>query len=188
MNIEEQTEQDIDNAVKYADKSNKNLILAGMYAHRVVGKYEKYGSAAIAQRAGRSPSTVENWAHGYEIFSMVIKFGGGSEIAKKVKKNWRLFTPTHFWTAWDKMNKYCLTPLRVIGYLNEMLNYRAQGLPWSSDALAREIEAHENKEGNTPDWSYYSPKVRRLYQEIAVLKDAPAPVRKWLLAAPQEVR
>lgn len=184
---EDETERDIERAAFYSKQSDKNLIVAGMYAARVVGRYERNGSKAIAERSGRSVRSVENWAHAYTMLVFILEFAR-FEGNFEVRNYWREFTPTHFWTLWDKASKYDFSMLDCHRYLKQMLDYRINGEAWSADVLAQEIEAHMNKSGTVATWKFFAPKVRDLYRQVMALSDAPDSVRKWLNVAPKEVR
>lgn len=178
---EDEVERDIEKAVEYSRRSDKNLIVAGMYAARIVGRYEKNGAKAIADRAGRSVSSVENWAHGYMFLLSMFrgrKFGVDSEIVRQ----WRTFTPTHFWTLWDKAEKYNMSLHRCVDYLGMMLNYRINGEAWSASALSQEIEAHENRSGHVASWNWYAPKAKDFVLKLLSLSDLPDVLRPGLLA------
>lgn len=174
LDTEDLVERDIDRAVAYSKKADGNLWVAGMYAARVVGKYSG-GTEEIHKRSGKSISSIQNWAHAYEMLVLVLKNSQLTGNWGFVRENWRVLSPTHFWTAWEKVNKYDLGIDAVCGYLYQMLNYRYNNESWSADALAREIDAHEDKSGNVPTWSYYKTRLSSL------LKNA-------ILAAPAEIK
>lgn len=189
LDVELIVERDIDRAAQYGRKSDRNLWVAGFYAARVIGKYEKAATIAISDRSGKSIATVQNWAHAVWMYQ-ALRLTGNFRVVRFYRQE---LTITHFWTLWEKCNKYNLTSRDAVKYFDQMLDYRSQGEPWSADALAREIDAHEDKAGNVPGWSYYAPRLHNLYVNVLVAVadkklSIPDAVANWLALAPKEVR
>jgi hypothetical protein len=173
LDVELIVERDIDRAAQYGRKSDRNLWVAGFYAARVIGKYTKDATIAISDRSGKSIATVQNWAHAVWMYQ-ALRLTGNFQLVRHYRRELKL---THFYTLWDKCNKYNLTPEKAMGYLQQMLDYRSQGEPWSADALAREIDAHEDKAGNTPAWSYYKTRMASLLHNAFVSVGIPADIK-----------
>lgn len=176
LDVELIVERDIDRAAYYGKQSDLNLILAGRHTHRVVGKYERYGAIAISDKSGRSVSSVQNWANAYKMLVWLFRY---ARLTGNwgVRANWRTFSPTHYWTLWEKCRKYLLTLDEATAYLLQMLDYRTNGDSWSADVLAREIDVHEDKSGRVAGWSYYQKRVLSLLSSAFVSAGIPADIK-----------
>lgn len=184
LDIEIEIEWLVKRAAEAARSADRSLWLAGRIACQIVGKYQVNATKDIAFLAGRSASTVENWAHAYTLFVDLICAGYCHE-AKYFRK---VFTPTHFWTMFDLRNKYNLTSAKVMGYFAILLTHKENGNHYGASVLEREVEAGENRNGNVPSWSTYRKSFYRAIVGALVADDTPAEVRKWLRSAPDCVK
>lgn len=171
---EQVIEREIDWCVQAARTSSTTLWVACYFAYRVVGVYQTDATAEIARRAGRSPSSVENWAHAFEMYAELRRFGSSSEVRALRKA----LSPSHFWRAWEKQRKFSLSNASVIRYLRQMVDYKQNEENYSEATLAQEIEAHENNSGNVPTWaSYHSKRFASMLKTALSLPDVPRAVR-----------
>ena len=175
---EDIVERDIDRAVAASRKADCNLWVAGFFAARVVGMYQNNAVIEIGLRAGKSVASVQNWAHAWEMYNELRLTD-----ACRARKLRRRLSPSHFWTAWEKRNKYGYSLKKVLHYFGQVLDHKKNGEPHGADALAREIEAEENQLGTVPGWNWYAPRLNRLYVSLLVLSDLPNDARAWLAAA-----
>jgi len=93
---ENNVDRHIDRAVKYygdSDTYGKYMCIA---ASPVVGTYDG-GTAEIARRILRSPSTVENYAHAHWCYRDLRANGN----KQRVRAMWRSLPASHWWQAWD---------------------------------------------------------------------------------------
>ena len=176
-------ERDIDRAVAASRKADCNLWIAGFFAARVVGMYQNSGTIEIALRAGKSPSSVENWAHAWQMYDELRSFGDVSELRELRKR----FTPSHFWTMWDLKNKYGYGTKKAIHYFNQLTDYKENGLPHSVETLRQEVAAEEEQDGNTPTWEYYAPRLGKFIVRVMAASGLPNSVIRWLKSAPPEI-
>ncbi len=189
---EASTEREIARCVKAVRASDKCLWVAGYWAARVVGTYAEYGAQAIAIQAGRSPSSVENWAHAWEMYDNLRKFGCNSEpvvnraFIRSLQNMRRELSPCHFWTAWELKRKYKLKDRQILRFLQMMLDYRADEKSHSVETLRREIESEFGKGGATWDW--YRPRVKTMVVNLIAGEDTPDDVRAWAQDAPESVK
>ena len=184
LDFEERIERDIDRVVEAARAADRSLWLAGKLAYRIVGKYKVNATKDIALKVGRSESTVENWAHAAELFFDLACAGYGRAVWS-VRNS---LSPTHFWRMWDLRNKYDLTNEKVMLYFSIVLSYREIGQPHGVKVLEGEVEAGENKNGNTPGFSFYKSRFQSIYAGLILAKDTPADVAKWLQSAPESIK
>ena len=86
----------ISQAVKYYGDSDTALKKHSVYAAPVVGKYSNGGTKAIADGIRRSPSTVENYAHAFQLYSELRR----TQVRKRIRTLWRTLPISHWWQAW----------------------------------------------------------------------------------------
>ena len=184
LDIEIFIERKVREAAEAARSGDRCLWRAGMIAMEIVGKYQVNATKDIALLAGRSASTVENWAHAWMLYKDLQVAGYVAE-ARYFRK---LFTPTHFWTMFDLRNRYKLSPDKVMGYFAVLLTHKQNGLPHGASALEREVEAGEKRDGNTPTWSTLRKSFHRHFVGLLVAQDLPEDVREWLNGAPDSVK
>lgn len=175
-------ERDIERAVKASRRADASIWVAGFYVHRVWRVYQVDATAHIANECGRDKSTIENWAHAYDLYTRLRRLFRTE--ARKLRKG---LTPSHFWTAWELQRKYNLTDQNVLWELDQMLNYKKTGEAYGASALRSEVEASSKRNGNSPTWEYYLPRFRTLYTDWMAAEGTPKPVIEWLHAAPKEV-
>ena len=167
------TETDIDRVVSASRRSDGNLWVAGFYAARVVGTYAEAGTREIADRTGKDPSTVENWAHAWDLYNE-IRNGINSGTARTLRKT---LTLSHFSNAWELRRKYDLSLEVITDHLEQIVIYREQGHKWSSEALRQEVDAQEDKTGNVPTWNYYAPRLNTMCTNILAATDTPQEIK-----------
>jgi hypothetical protein len=174
LDVEDCIERDIDRAVAASRKGDTALWIAGLFAARVVGKYQVDATREIARQAGRSVSAVENWCHAIDIYRRLRKFGVASELRQMRYE----LTITHFATMWELQRKYDINAHMCMRYLDQMCVYRVNGEPYSVEALRAEVEAHENKSGKVAPWNYGIKSLIQHMTRLAVATDAPEFVRQ----------
>ena len=167
-------ERDIDRAVTASRAADKNIWVSGAWASRVVGKYQKYATRDIADKADKDPSTIENYVHAFDMYTELRKVRNCSEL-RRLRHN---LTPSHFWNVWQLRRKYDLSLESVADHLEQMVIYKIQGKPRGSETLRQEVDAQEDKLGNVPTWNYYAPRVRGMMTNIMVAKDTPEEIRE----------
>jgi hypothetical protein len=175
LDIEDRIERDIARAVSASRKGDVALWIAGLFAARVVGAYQVDATREIARQAGKSVSSVENWAHGYELYVEFREFGVASDSLRFVRK---YLTLTHFSKLWELRRKYNLNLGDAYLYLFDMTRYASLGEPHSVVELEREVEAHERKDGKVTPWNYGIKSLIQHMTRLAVATDAPERVRQ----------
>jgi hypothetical protein len=175
LDIEDRIERDIARAVSASRKGDVALWIAGLFAARVVGAYQVDATREIARQAGKSVSSVENWAHGYELY---CELRSQLRKARDLRLLGRDLTLTHFSKMWELKRKYELNCQDCWNYLIQMAVYKFQGHPYSVVELEREVEAHENKSGKVTPWNYGIKSLIQHMTRLAVATDAPERVRQ----------
>jgi len=175
--IEDITDNEISRAVRASRRADGNLWVAAFWSARVVGTYQRHGAAEIARQAGRSVSTVQNWAHAYWLYKALRE---SSEHVPNLRK---ALVISHFYAAYDMMVKYDLKLPVIFLHLEQMVYYKQNGQPYSAEALKQEIEAEQN--GKPASWSWYEPRLRSMIANLIVLDGTPDEWREWLLDAPK---
>lgn len=181
---EDVIERDIRRAAQAARRADGSLWVAGYFAARVLGLYRANAIHDIAQQAGRDPSSVQNWAHAWELYAQLRSHLRTYDV-RRIRK---LLTISHFAVAWELQRKYNYTLEKTMYYLMQMIAYRENGESYSVQSLRAEVEATEERSGNSPTWEYYRGRLGKLYAALMVLDDVPHAVRRWLADAPEEVR
>lgn len=179
---EERIERDIDRAVAAGRMSDTNIWVSGFFVHRVWRTYEINATEHIANECDKDKSTIENWAHAYDLYNRLRK-----HFRNEARRLRRALTPSHFWTAWELQRKYNMSDADVIFHLEQMVNYKKVGQSHGSGALRQEVEAAQEQQGNPPTWDYYLPRLRTLYISL-LATDVPDSVSAWLMSAPEEVK
>lgn len=183
--VEAATERDIHFAIQAARKSDISIWVAGFWAARVVGTYQYDGTKAIADRCGKSTSTVENWAHAYWLYDEFrIRFGvisvgsnAGRRFTRALQNLRKSLSPSHFWTAWELRGKYELTDAATLRHLQQMLDYKENGDPYSTDVLRQEVETEKNGGGAT--WKWWMPRVTSMIESVLRITDLPREWKEW---------
>lgn len=111
-------------------ESDKNIWKAAYHACKMWGHYQHYGVKSIADAAQKSVSQIENYAHAYDLFTELCKFGYVCEIRKLRRR----VSPSHFWKMWSAKNTYGLMGWECVKYL--MLS-ASNG--WSGDRMIEEL-------------------------------------------------
>jgi hypothetical protein len=170
---EGRVDRDIERAVWYSRSSDRNLWRAAYHAYRVVGSYIQAATQQIADQAGRNVSTVESWAHAYEMF--ISMFGLNAENAKNMR---RTLTVSHFSKMWAEKRKYEIPMPASESYLAQMVAYKANSQPYSVAALEREIQGHYDMLGDRPviTWVSQRDHVRNAVIRWLDYKDVPQSV------------
>jgi len=120
----------IDQAVEWANSSQTYVKYTAIAAAQVVGTYSGT-TEVIAQRTKRQVSTVQNWAHAFNLYEH--ERGNNRPIARHL---WRELPISFWWIAWDFHNR---------GY--EALEYLLQAYQngWSTrdmrEEFKRDVEA-----------------------------------------------
>lgn len=186
---EETAERDIRLAVYAARKSDASIWVTGFWAARVVGKYQRYGTKAIAERSGKSPSTVENWAHAWNLYDdLREKYGTSPNIEvgrifiRSLQNLRKSLSPSHFWTAWELKKKYDLADKVILRHLQLMLDYKTDGQPYSVDILRQEVE--KETKGGGASWEWWMPRVASMIESVLLVTDLPDEWKDWLSTAP----
>ena len=175
--IETVTDNEIARAVRAARRSDGSLWVAAFWSARVVGTYRRDGAREIALQAGKSVSTVENWAHAYWLYKAL------RESSEHVPNMRKALVISHFYAAHDMMIKYSLKLPVVLRHLQQMVYYKQEGQSYSADVLRQEIEAEQN--GKPASWSWYAPRLQSMIANLIVLDGTPDEWREWLLDAPK---
>lgn len=183
--IETIIEHHIDQAVSASRAADKNLWIAGCHAARIVGKYKVNATAEIASRAARDVSTVENWAHAYQLYTELK----GSESTPNLRALRQILTISHFAAAWEMKRKYGYDNKKVMAYFALLLQHKQAGQSYSVNAMQQEIEAGENKGGTGITWDWLMPRVQNIYATMQAMNGTlPQDVKDWLDLAPASIR
>lgn len=171
--IEANVEADIALAVAAYERADKEYWTVGEIAARYLGQYQNGVIQAIADRAKRDKSTIENHAHAWELWQ---RCGANPQLRD-------CLTITHFARAWAKQRKYGLTDAITLMYLWDAARYG-----YSGSQMDAEIEAHEGDAGTPPTLAYYLPRVKSLVESLKTIwDDLSDDWRDWLKAAPKDL-
>jgi len=175
--IERQAEHWLDRAAQFAQDESRKAWAVGIVAAQMVGKYERYGTKAIADRTHRHESTIENYAHAVWMYRDLRELLGNHDA--HTLRNF--LTTSHFWTAWELQRKYGRSAETVARWLLEMVTLEAQGEPHSAEVLRAEVEASQGG-GKAVTWGWLSSRLLPIVQDILALPDAPGEVRYGAIA------
>ena len=171
--LEYSAERDIARAAAYSDRSDRNLWAAGLYAARVIGTYERHAAQAIADKAGRDVSSVENWAHAAQMYQDVRAV----TTPRDARNLRRALTLSHFWTAWELRKSFRMSMRDVVRLLVQMVQYKADERPHSAEVMRRELEA-ERGTSLAYRWTDVYPKALALAEILLSVEGAPATFKR----------
>ena len=158
---------------------NRNLWEAAILAASIVGEYAEGGTRAIADRAGRSVSSVENWAHAWQLYADLRNQLRTCAELRSLRPE---LSVTHFAVMWDAVNKWGIVPADVMQLLRWMVSCKQNGERWSVDALRRELDAEYNHDGQPRLYAWYAKRAHTAVSELLSMPDASRDVRTAAMA------
>jgi hypothetical protein len=163
--IESRIDRDIERAVRALTASDVSNWIVGRIAAPYLGTYSGV-IKAIAEAKHRDPSTIENYCHAWELYNVLRSYGNVTafavtELVWKLRKN---LTISHFSAMWELQRKYGLNDDKVYVYLSDADKY-----DYSSRDLRREVEAHEQKDGNAITWDWARKPFRGWLVKVAAM-------------------
>ena len=162
-------------AIKHDQKSDKAIWLSSVFCEKVVGHYERGATLGLADDMSRSTDTVEDRAHGYELFKRLCVLDGGK---------YRLFVfgarraPyihfSHFRSLYDLQNTFNLHDSQILSLLLDIV--QAEGA-----ISSRKLDAHvRSRFGDTRGWDYYAHRAQKEIHKALQEPDLPDEGRKKL--------
>lgn len=155
-------------AIKHDSKADKSIWLSAVFCEQIVGNYDRGATLGLASDMSRSPDTIEDRAHAYNLFKRLCKLDDGE---------FRLFVfqarrapyihYSHFRALYDLQKQYELHDAQIIALLQDIV--QAEG-----DITSRNLEDHVRKRfGDTRDWTFYAAKALKELNKTEGQPDLP---------------
>lgn len=163
----------VKSAIREFRNSNTANWKSALFASRIVGKYGRGGTLGLAEDSGKSPDTIEDRAHAYNMFEKLCQLDNG---------RYRLFVfnarrlpfiyISHFRALYDVQNSFKLSDAQMISLLMDVV--QAEG-----DISSRKLTDHVmSRFGDTRTWEFYAQKTQKELLKLLQQPDLPAETRK----------
>lgn len=144
---------------------------AARWCAKIVGKYERGATIALADDMGVSPDTVENLAHAYMMFielASTSKYRSATRMAQKAPRVYY----SHFRALYTARHRYHLTLAEVFDTLRDIVLDEG-------GISSRDIDGHiSEKYGREKDWKYYAEQTNKRLVKLLASHDLPSEGRK----------
>lgn len=159
---------------KYAHQAYRSASggrwVAAYWAAKIVGRYDRGATIALAQKLGISPDAVEDMAHEYQMYK---ELRDDPEFRINVRKcrRWPTIYGSHFRAIYDARNRYDLSLVECMDILIDVVQARGT-------LSSRDVDEHvRNRYGKERPWTYYAERASRAVFSLRQCPDIPIEVR-----------